>query len=135
MEHRAFRDKPTLTRLNKEIGLLNASYYNCKVLINNNNINIYIPVVEKHCKTFMISIIADYYYPFKPPDVFINNIKYSKILKKISIKYNYTDVCLCCESITCPNNWKPSCKIENILTEIIKYYNDITSFLPADVYD
>ncbi len=135
MDHRAFRDKPTLTRLNKEIGLLNGNYYNCKVLINKNNINIYIPIVGNHCKTIMVSIIVDNCYPFKPPDVFINNIKYSKILKMISIKYNLTDMCLCCESITCPDNWKPSCKIERILTEIIKYYDVITSFLPADAYD
>jgi ubiquitin-protein ligase len=134
MDYGAFSDKPTLSRLNKEICILNSDY-NCKILNNNNNINIYIPIVVEHCKQFMVSIIVNKYYPFKQPDIFINNIKYSNILKNISIKYNFTDKCLCCESITCPNKWKPSYKLELILTEIMKYYNDIINFLPADEYD
>jgi ubiquitin-protein ligase len=130
-----FRDKPTLNRLNKEVGMLNDNFYNCKVLINNANISIFIPIVIEYCRTVMVTITVDYYYPFKPPNVFINNIKYSKILQLISIKYKCTDMCLCCKSITCPGKWKPSCKIQDILTEIFEYHKDITSFLPADAYD
>ena len=83
----------------------------------------------------MITIIVDKYYPFKAPDILINNIKYYNILKFISIKFNCTDKCLCCKTITCPNNWKPTYTLELILFEIIKYHNVITSFLPAGAYD
>ena len=130
-----FRDKPTLNRLNKEVGMLNENYYNCKLLINNDIISIYIPIVIEYCRTLMVTITVNYNYPFKPPNVFINNVKYSKILQLISIKYKCTDMCLCCKTITCLDKWKPSCKIQDILTEIHKYHKEITSFLPADAYD
>ena len=129
-----FRDKPTLNRLNKEIRILSENYYKCKVLVTN-NIDIYIPLVLHHCREVMVTVTIDESYPFKTPNVFINNIKYSKLLQLISIKYNCTDMCLCCKSITCPNRWKPSCKIQDILTEIFEYQKDIISFLPADAYD
>ena len=74
-------------------------------------------------------------YPFKAPIVLINNIKYDKLLKLISIKYNHTDMCLCCKSITCPDKWKPSCKIQDILSEIFEYQSDIINFLPVGACD
>ena len=129
-----FRDKPTLNRLNKEIRILSENYYKCKVLVTN-NIDIYIPLIVHYCREIMVTVSIDESYPFKTPNVFINNIKYSKLLQLISIKYNCTDMCLCCKSITCPNRWKPSCKIQDILSEIFEYQKDIISFLPADAYD
>lgn len=135
MEYNEFRVKPTLNRLNKEIGLLNNSYHNCKLLINYNVINVYIPLITDHCRKIMITLIIDKHYPFKPPDILINNIRYNNILKIISTKYNCNDNCLCCKSISCPDKWKPAYKIESILSEIIKFQNDIINFLPVDAYD
>ena len=135
MTSHGFRVKPTLSRLNKEIGLLNDNHYNCNVLFNNNYINIYIAIVAQHRTNIMVTIEIDKYYPFKPPTIYINNVKYYNILKMISIRYNCNETCLCCKSITCPDKWKPSCKIQDILNEILLYQNNIISFLPVGVYD
>lgn len=131
----SFKEKPTLNRLNKEIRTLTENYYNCKVLLNNNNIDIYIPLVVHYCRQIIVTLCIDESYPFKAPNVFINNIRYSKLLQLISIKYNCSDMCLCCKSISCPGRWKPSHRISDILSEIFEYQKDIISFLPADVYD
>ena len=39
------------------------------------------------------------------------------------IPSNKNDHCLCCESITCPNNWSPSITISHILMEFIARRN------------
>ena len=135
MVSHGFRETPTLNRLNKEVCILNENYYTCSLLINNNCIDIYIPLYIINCTKIMVNVSIDESYPFKVPNVFINNIKYSKLLQLISIKLNCDDMCLCCKSITCPNKWKPAFKISDILSEIFEYQHDIINFLPAGVCD
>lgn len=130
-----FKDKPTLFRVNKEIASLNNNYYNCKLLINKNYIDIYIPIKLNDCKHVMTLIRIGKSYPFEVPNVFVNNIEYYKLLKQISIKNCCNDMCLCCKSITCPNKWKPTFKIHNILSEIFNLQSQIINFLPVDGYD
>jgi hypothetical protein len=57
-------------------------------------------------------------YPFRAPNLFINDISYIKILrlKTKDLKDMKID-CLCCKSLTCPNNWAPSKKVNDIIEE------------------
>lgn len=84
-------------------------------------------------------------YPFKPPNVYINEKGYNSILKSPSAKIDFYirnkdeciynkerslwDItsnvipikevnCLCCSTITCYGNWGPTMKITSILDEI-----------------
>ena len=58
------------------------------------------------------------HYPFVPPELFIGNSKYLNMLriKLPELKAKGID-CLCCKSLTCVNNWKPSKRIIDILDE------------------
>lgn len=55
-------------------------------------------------------------YPFKCPVIYINKYNYTNLLN-----YNpILDCCLCCESITCSDNWNLSLKLTDIDNEIEK---------------
>lgn len=56
-------------------------------------------------------------YPFKCPEIYVNNYKYTNLLN-----YNViTETCLCCESVTCNDKWNLSLKLIDINNEIEKY--------------
>jgi len=99
-------------RIKYEIIQLNKKYSNLDISGNIININ---------NKKF----ILDNDYPFRSPQVFINNIKYNKYLSipfDITIKLNKTKYkykCLCCNTILC--SWNPTYKIEHILEEIEEF--------------
>lgn len=95
----------------------------------------------------IIMHLAD--FPFKPPQLIINNksLVYcpTAFPRRLWDRYMllYPDKCPCCKSILCANNWSPSFRLKNILSE----YNDFTdklktiakilvfehSFLPDDM--
>ena len=61
-------------------------------------------------------------YPFTPPIVYINNINYLDMLyfndTYFNNKLNSIGIkCLCCQTKLCPNNWGPSMRIKDIITE------------------
>ena len=63
-------------------------------------------------------------YPFRPPKVIINGQKYTNLIKinnheKLHVLKSLTDKdCLCCNTITCNDNWSPAMTFIDILSEI-----------------
>ena len=76
-----------------------------------------------------IDILYTKEYPFKPFRALVNNKQYTSLLVKRqcnnTIKKMTNIHCLCCASITCPNNWVVSLKFLDILNEINLYLNYI----------
>ena len=68
-----------------------------------------------------VYVLLDKCYPFRCPVVFYNNqcISYriNSIPKRLLQEYIQKNSCLCCSSITCPDNWSPALGIINILHE------------------
>ena len=63
-------------------------------------------------------------YPFSPPkNLHINNkiINYMNLGNKPMLKKYFNVYCLCCISITCPNNWSCMKSINDIMKEYISY--------------
>ena len=71
-----------------------------------------------------ISIIFPDEYPFKPPKIKLNEHDYDSLLKmnnpvKLNALKNLTGRdCLCCNTITCYDNWAPAMTIYDIISEI-----------------
>ena len=76
---------------------------------------------------FVYSIIPSIYYPFRPPQVQINFRPYLQFLKinyldfSVNLKKIYKINCLCCSTITCPDNWSPGFTISHIIQEARKF--------------
>jgi len=91
------------------------------------NVIIYELVDEKIiCYKFVIK----HNYPFACPAVFLNNRPYKSFLfgktnyEYINLKKNFGIDCLCCESLTCNENWSPKQTLNSIIDEI-KHYKKI----------
>lgn len=60
-------------------------------------------------------------YPWKVPNIFVNDVKYINLLKihqdflKMIGLYN---TCLCCFTYVCGNNWFPVTKLTSLISEI-----------------
>lgn len=69
------------------------------------------------------------YYPFRPPKLYINNIKYLSHHSVLSEKFRndlrkYAGIdCFCCETMLCSDNWSPKLTIKDILEEYHRYKN------------
>lgn len=63
-------------------------------------------------------------YPFRPPKVIINGQDYTSLLKftcreKLDVLKSLTNKsCLCCNTVTCYDNWSPAMTFIDILSEI-----------------
>ena len=121
-------------RLDKELENLKYNYFEYQVILNKTHLDLFIPILLNE-RMVMICFKINFLYPFKCPDVYINNTMYIKLLESISIKKKYTKECLCCKSICCDNKWKPIFKIKDILNEIYTHASEIINFLPVDEYD
>ncbi len=95
----------------------------------NKKINI---IFEETCITIIINnktIILSPAYPFKSPEVFINNNKYTRFLypptNRIFRHMSELNIgCVCCSSIiTKPINWVPTNTIQHILDEVFRVNN------------
>lgn len=70
------------------------------------------------------SLVLPNEYPFRPPKVIINGQNYTKLIKmnnheKLHILKSLTDKdCLCCNTITCNDNWSPAMTFIDIISEI-----------------
>jgi len=73
-------------------------------------------------KYFYLDIIIDDNYPFRCPNININNHKYLNLISKKCLKSSNYYRCLCCESITCANNWSPMNQMIDIINESITNY-------------
>ena len=68
---------------------------------------------------FNFKFILDH-YPFRVPKIFLNNKSYLPCLNNKPKLLNSKE-CLCCQSITCYNNWNGTFNITQILLEYAKY--------------
>ena len=82
-------------------------------------------------------------YPFNPPIMYKNGTRISfepsQFPKRLIAQYTESArPCMCCNTITCPNNWSPVRRILHILSEYntfidqLKIYHKIRIF--QDVY-
>ena len=75
-------------------------------------------------KNIKISFLLCSFYPFKPPKkIYINGYEYISLLKfshKDLRQLGFNKPCLCCDSLSCTNNWSPPLRLHLLLDEIIK---------------
>ena len=97
-------------RLKKELSRLdNYEVINEKKILFNNIIQ------------YPITFVITQDYPFRGPQVIIENIDYIETLRcqfYQEIKEISDSECLCCDSLTCPNNWNVTNKIIDLIDEI-----------------
>ena len=83
--------------------------------------------------TFAFVVPID--YPFRPPNVIINGQKYTNLIKmnnheKLHVLKSLTDKdCLCCNTVTCNDNWSPAMTFIDILSEIKNNFKLIDKIL------
>lgn len=72
-------------------------------------------------KILTVKIVCNTGYPFKPPAIFVNNIKYISLLRPTQLFHIYgkflnVSKCLCCSTILC--DWNLLYGFKHILTEV-----------------
>ena len=111
-EARLLHGLPTFKkRFTNEIPKLLSIYKNPRIEYFDNNIRL-----EIFYSGINILFIFKKYYPFKPPEVLLNNISYFKYLKCI----NKNPQCPCCISKLCSANWYPTFTLSLIINDIYK---------------
>jgi ubiquitin-protein ligase len=108
----------------------------------NNNINVTVTenVYPNKVRVYRFEI-ETLYYPFHPPNIYINNNSYLSMLrisgdfeKKLVKKIKGQD-CLCCHSLSCKSNWSPAIRLNHIADEIrsiLKLKRDMVNILLAE---
>ncbi len=101
----------------------NSEVENCFYIDNTDETVSFCIMIESKSYIVKIDISQSLCYPFRSPDVYINNHNYKSLLRHNSLmeKYKtYLDypVCMCCNSILC--EWGPIYGITHILKEIRK---------------
>jgi ubiquitin-protein ligase len=136
------------SRVKNECNLLYKDYHNVLMdvvpdkitvtaveFMNTNNNNI--ATSKKRAYKFILNS----HYPFRPPEIYINNTLYSNMLQmkgkyeKEMVKKIKGQDCLCCHSINCSANWSPAIKLFHIINEIkdtLKFKRDIINVLLVD---
>ena len=79
-------------------------------------------------------------YPFEPPYIRVNQHSYISLLQ-FNRKHNTLlgfgpNKCLCCESLTCSNNWGPICNLDILIKEVyrnMEYKRALTYQICVDV--
>ena len=78
--------------------------------------------ITSQFNTFAFVVPND--YPFRPPNVIINGKNYTNLIKmnnseKLNILKSLTNKsCLCCNTITCYDNWSPALTFIDIISEV-----------------
>jgi len=95
----------------------------------------------KSTKMRVYKFILDNHYPFRPPEIYVNNCPYSTILQirgeyqKEMVKKLKGQDCLCCHSVNCRANWSPAIRLYRIIDEIkdtLKFKRDIINIMLVD---
>lgn len=128
-----------MKRITKELTRdFNEHEYSCTIFHpNNRGMEINLTVNEK---TLQFKLTPD--YPFKPPQLFVNNINYISRHKDKYLNYKklfrYIKkcelVCPCCDTILC--NWSPGNNIKQLLDEYIRkeeVYVNMESFISLSI--
>ena len=113
--------KLLIQRLNKELSTIREFTNRYYINLKKDNINIYFENIIRENPTVKVSLVLNDNYPFSCPIVYINDKEYLDLLKSVCNidKYKYKNNCIYCNSIVCPDKWKPAKKIKDILKEII----------------
>ena len=108
-----------LRRINNEINKIKELYPNTKITFKD-------PTLIILVNDLHVNIVINDDYPFKAiKNITINNQKYLDIIFSLDRYYvnkMVGEICLCCKSFTCQNNWSPTIRIYQILEEIIHFY-------------
>lgn len=109
----------TLKRLDKELEKhFNGILFKRQDM--DDNVIITIPISSTIDLTFRIFD----WYPFRAPMVYLNGIEYFDILKCNHEKLkSSTNECIYCNSIVCPDKWKPAFKLISIVNEVKQTIN------------
>lgn len=92
-------------------------------------------------KKRVYKFILNSHYPFRPPEIYLNNTIYANILQmkgdyeKEMVKKLKGQDCLCCYSVNCTTNWSPAIKLFQIINEIkstLKFKKDIINLMLAE---
>ena len=118
--------KPRIQNEIRRYDTISTDKYNSKIesnmFENTINFNVYLKSIKKNIK---VSLLCTWEYPFISPGVYVNGHKYRRLLKQTTLnkkwieKIHHKNYCMCCESITCKNNWTPTLNFKNILDEIV----------------
>jgi len=89
----------------------------------NNSVLFEIILNEKYPFNILINFPKE--YPFRPPNVKINNDDYIKLLANIQANnlYSGKERCLCCSTLCCKDNWGPQNDLMDIINEIFSNLN------------
>ncbi len=132
------------SRIKNECADLYQQYHNVLIDINNKKTTITAVeyLYEANPKKYRVyKFILDSNYPFRPPEMYVNNRPYASILQmkgeyeKTMVKKIKGQDCLCCHSINCAVNWSPAIRLHRIIDEIkdtIKFKKDIINLLLAE---
>ena len=112
-------------RIKKEFDIILDRYQNCAIEINNDNkYQNYIFVVKLKKPRVDIKLIYPSEYPFKCPELYINDTPYRKMVcighDYIIKELNKLDMlCLCYKSLICYSNWSPSINSIKLIDEYL----------------
>ena len=118
------KNKDRFIKINN-MGVVDIKLYNISHFSETNNI-LNLDLILKNKKLNMVFKLNN--YPFKCPTVIYNGTK--EIFCKMFKYRRYLDTgkeCHCCSSITCPNNWRGTYLISDIILEYIEYYKKYIS--------
>ena len=110
-------------RIKGEFYRMESLFANMYVIKEEGKINFVIEKTDKNNKNIIYKFIISNNYPYVPPVVYINDIKYWQYLRCPNkflniLKYIRGIECFCCSSCTCHGNWYPSLNIKYIIDEI-----------------
>ena len=105
--NRIFGELRILYEKFKNISIKELSQFKCQIII-------------QTIVTFEFTLLST--YPFTMPEILINNKKYSSLLSlnprySVLLKKHYGYNCLCCNSLSCINNWTPHQSLIKIIDE------------------
>jgi ubiquitin-protein ligase len=129
-------------RTKNECNELYKKYHNVLIVYENNKICLTaVELIDAGKRNRIYKFILTPEYPFKPPEIYVNNYLYSTVLQikgdfeKSMVKKLKGHDCLCCHSLNCSANWSPAVRLYRIIDEIkdtLKFKRDIINLIMVD---